>query len=48
MNRVGNGPNVGSLSIKGYFDRCVHNVTYLNKVSTFFVIVECVIDRGGY
>jgi hypothetical protein len=47
MNKVGNGSNLGGLSIMGYFDRCVHNVTYLNKVSTFFVIVECVIDIGG-
>jgi hypothetical protein len=47
MNRVNNGSIVGGLSIKGYFDRCVHNVTWINKVSTFFVIIECVIDRGG-
>jgi hypothetical protein len=47
MNRVGNGSNVGGLSIEGYIDRCVHNVTYLNNVSTFLVTIECVIDRGG-
>jgi hypothetical protein len=47
MKRVNNGSNVGGLSIKGYFDRRVHNVTYLNKVSTFLVMIECVIDKGG-